>query len=354
MSTNLDEFIAFPSIGQYRNVIKNIKSQSQFKGIDADGKPIIDRQATSPTLNYRGYVKLHGTNAAVVSNPDGTYYPQSRKRVLAVDADNFSFADFVINRVGDGWHDLFGSIAVSLDQDLSDSKIAVYGEWCGPGIQKNVALAELADKYFVIFAIKIISPEKSRWIPLGSISPDIVCPHPRIKLISDFPFYQLTIDFEKPSLVQNTLGEITNRVEECCPVAKALGEIEGIGEGVVWTCIDEDLYDEAYWFKVKGEKHSVSNVKTLAEVDPELVKSANEFIDLTVTENRLQQGIQVLKEDNVELSIKSTGVFLKWVYQDILKEESDVLEASQLDSKSIGGPISKKAKDWWFKWLEEN
>lgn len=354
MSTNLDDFIAFPSIGQFRNVIKNVQSTSQYLGKDEEGNVLLDRDAISPALTYRGYVKLHGTNAAVISNPDGSIYPQSRKRVLTVESDNFGFADFVYNRVGN-WDKLFGSIAVCVDADLSNSKIAVYGEWCGPGVQKNVALDQLKDKCFVIFAVRLIhSDDTTEWLSLSALSPDMISPHDRVKFITEFPFYGMTIDFAKPSLSQNSLAAITEKVEECCPVAKALGGVEGIGEGVVWICTDEGRTDESYWFKVKGEKHSVSNVKTLAEVDPELVKSCNEFIDLTVTENRLQQGVQTLVEDGVELSIKSTGVFLKWVYQDILKEESDVLEASHLSSKAIGGPISKKAKDWWFKWLEEN
>jgi hypothetical protein len=349
-----DEFIPFPSIGQFRNTIKAVQSNVQYKGQDADDNPIVDRAALAPTLTYKGYIKLHGTNAAVVSNPSGTFYAQSRKRVLSLESDNFGFADYVINRVDD-WDLLFGSIAVAVDEDLSTSRMVVYGEWCGPGVQNGVGLDKLTEKMFVIFAIRLVPLEgEPRWVHLDDVGQDLILPHARTRLITEFPTYEIEVDFDKPSLSQNILGAITNSVEECCPVAKQVGDVEGIGEGVVWTCLNAGFESSDYWFKVKGEKHSESKVKTLAAIDPEFVQSVNEFIDNTVTENRLEHGLQMLRESNTPIDIKATGTFLKWVYQDIIKEESDVLEASQLDLKAIGGPVSRKARAWWMRRIEES
>jgi hypothetical protein len=66
-----------------------------------------------------------------------------------------------------------------------------------------------------------------------------------------------------PQLVQNTLSELTMAVEEECPVAKAFGFS---GVGIVWSV---NVNGTIHRFKVKGELHSSSKVKTLASVDVE-------------------------------------------------------------------------------------
>ena len=50
----------YPSIGQYRNVIKEIKDSSSYVGKDEDGNPIFDRTKKAPTLTFTGTTKLHG------------------------------------------------------------------------------------------------------------------------------------------------------------------------------------------------------------------------------------------------------------------------------------------------------
>ena len=92
-------------------------------------------------------------------------------------------------------------------------------------------------------------------------------------------------------------------VEQECPVAKKLG-ISGIGEGVVWTNITEHpmLENTHLFFKVKGQEHSVSHVTSLAMVDTEKVKNIAEFIETVVTENRLKQGLEYLKEQHLDFN----------------------------------------------------
>jgi hypothetical protein len=66
-----------------------------------------------------------------------------------------------------------------------------------------------------------------------------------------------------PQLVQNTLSELTMAVEEECPVAKAGFQVL---VKVVWSV---NVNGTIHRFKVKGELHSSSKVKTLASVDVE-------------------------------------------------------------------------------------
>ena len=161
--------------------------------------------------------------------------------------------------------------------------------------------------------------------------------------ILQFRTYDIEIDFNHPELVQNEIIEMTTAVEECCPVGKFFNK-EGVGEGIVFTCTtNQDLK-----FKSKGEKHSASKVKKLNTVDTESMGSINEFIELAVTENRLEQGISYFKENNIEVDVKNTGQFLGWIVKDVLKEEKDTLVASGLDEKKVKNAIVTKARIWFL------
>ena len=52
--------IKFPSINQYRDLIKNVNHTIQYSGKDENGEVIMDRNAVMPTLKMIGTEKLHG------------------------------------------------------------------------------------------------------------------------------------------------------------------------------------------------------------------------------------------------------------------------------------------------------
>lgn len=175
----------------------------------------------------------------------------------------------------------------------------------------------------------------------------------------DYPVYGLEIDFNTPTLVQNQLVALTEAVEKDCPVARQLlGSDETrelIGEGIVWEVSDmENTAPELHntlknlRFKVKGERHSASKVKTIAPVDEEKVKSIAEFVDYACTENRLKQGLDKLTEMGLEHSVRSTGDYLRWIIGDILKEELSTMMASGIEPKDVNGAISKKAREFYM------
>lgn len=145
-------------------------------------------------------------------------------------------------------------------------------------------------------------------------------------------------------MAQQEIKDITIAIENECPVGKYFG-ISGVGEGVVFT--DET---RTYSFKSKSEKHSVSKVKTIANVDVEKIKKIQDFIEYSVTENRLNQGIEYLKEMNKKLDISSIGDFLRWLANDVLKEEQDVITENGLDNdlKAIMKSVSNKGRKWFM------
>ncbi len=336
--------IKFPSIGQFRSAVVEVRLRSAYIGRDENDEPIYDNTRPLPVLDYVGTVKLHGTNASVVQTSDGELITQSRNRRLSLANDNARFSHFMLEEVGEEfWSNYFQVIRDTISE--AEGTVTIYGEWCGQGIQKGVAISSL-EKMFVVFAIRLNEEEETVWLTPDEIR-SVSQSEGMVKCIFDFPCYEISIDFSSPARSQNPLRDITTAVEEECPVGKAMGS-SGTGEGVVWRCVTPGYLESKFWFKVKGEKHSVSKVKTLAPVDVEKLNSIDEFVEAVSTEARLNQGVEYLREMNKDISRKSTGDFLRWFIGDVTKEESDVLEASGLTSKEVNKYLSAKARVWFF------
>lgn len=315
----------YPSTEQFRQIVRTVKTRHDYQGKDENGEAIYSHNSNYPTLKFRGTVKLHGTNASIVLYKDGRKEYQSRERVLSLEQDN---ANFMMAMIPKNLDFIFNNIEF-------DEYAAVYGEWCGGNIQKGVAINGLP-KMFVIFGMKA----DDKWLDLSS---DIHDNENGIYNILQFPTFDVDIDFNSPELIQNKLIEDTLSVENECPVGKYFG-VSGIGEGIVYTCVtNPDLK-----FKSKGEKHSVSKVKTLNAVDVESLAGIQEFVDNVVTENRLEQGLGYMNEMSINVNSKNTGEFLRWVVTDVLKEETDTIVANQFDMKKIKGAIVNKARVWFL------
>lgn len=302
----------YSSIEQFRNVIREVKSRYDYKGKDEEGKAIYRYTEDYPTLKFRGTVKLHGTNAGIVKYYDNRIEYQSRDKVLTLEEDN---ANFMAEMMKVDLSFLFSNIKFN-------DYCAVYGEWCGGNIQKGVAISGLP-KMFVIFGV--MADDKWLELPL-----DLHNNAYNIYNILQFETYEVDIDFNNPKVAQNKIIEMTISVEDCCPVGKFFNK-EGIGEGIVFTC----LTDQELKFKSKGVRHSVTKVKKLNPIDIEVMNSIKEFVDYAVTENRLVQGMAFFNENNIEVNIKNTGQFLDWVVGDVLKEESDTIVENNLDAKKV-------------------
>ena len=336
--------IGFTEIPQFRDVIRNVTYQSQFQGFDEDNEPILNKNATRPTVTFIGTVKLHGTNSSICATNEETWY-QSRKNIVTVDKDNYGFAQFCTTK-----QESVGKLltAVALRIIEKDSIICIFGEMCGRGVQSGVSIANLP-KMFVIFAVKIVPNEGTSYYidSTGLNDPDNL-----IYNINDFQTFGVDIDFNYPEIAQNEFVKLVNEVEKECPVGKALGITEGniTGEGIVWTGYYKNT---RRIFKTKGKKHSVTKTKTIAPVDIEKVNSIREFIEYAVTENRMKQAIdEVFGQE--EPVIRRMGDFLRWIVKDIVKEEMDTLEENGLLIKDVGRSISNKARPWFQTLLDHN
>lgn len=305
---------------------------------------------------YANGVLAHNSNFCVVRPVNGKaedIYFQSRERIISVMDDNAGSATWgtahreELNR-------MFDRIAEYKTSDNPNDLIQIYGEWCGGNIQKGVGLTKLPKSFFV-FAIRVSeTAESTQWFSPEEILDVFERNIENMHCIYDYKKWEIEIDFNYPELAQNQLIEWTMEVEKDCPVARAFVgpdcTDELVGEGIVWSIKKgQDLpFDcSSYIMKVKGEKHSASKVKTLAAVDVEKVKSIDEFVEKTATENRLAQGIDKMREMGLEIEPKNIGAYIKWVTGDVFKEELDTLLESGLTIKEVGSKLSTKARNYF-------
>lgn len=330
----------FQEIDQFRHALRNVQHKAQFVGLDAAGEHIMNRLAIMPKLRYESTVKIHGCCSSVRIEGDKTT-PQSRNNELTVENDNYGFAARVAYIKEKGVFDFFKA--------TFGDNIIVHGEWAGKGIQDTVAVSQV-DKFWAIFRIEKISDDEHReWVNFRDIDFTGLNQY-GVYSIYQFGVEDLTIDFEKSAEDINRINEMTLKVEESCPVGRFFG-VEGVGEGRVWSCIEDGWKSSKYVFKVKGDKHSKSKVKKLAAVDVEKMKSIEDFVNKHLSEERLIQAWNWLGEQKKPQDETSTGDFIKWLFNDIIKEESDELTASGLTVKDLGGVVAKTAKIWFFKKL---
>lgn len=330
--------LKFPSIESYKQCIINVDKKCSDLNIEL------------PSLKFQGTVKLHGTHADLVYNKkDATLICQSRNRILTLDSDNSGFANYIQTIP----QDLLKKLFEDLIKIYPEYNIFVLnGEWCGNGIQKNIGISQL-QKMFIIYSVSIyndlMEKEKYEYNIINSLKLEDY----RIYNIFQFQCYEIEINFNdilSKKVASNKLGELTNEVEKECPVAKYFG-ISGIGEGIVWKCITHGYESSSFWFKVKGEQHSVSKVKTLAPIDINKFNKIQDFIKNSLTIERLEQGISYLQEMNNTIDIKSISIFIKWIIDDIFKEETDLI-SNEIKRKDLEKQIKIDASSWYKKYIK--
>ena len=329
------KLIRYPEIEQFRNAIHKVTCAARHIGVDSAGDPIYDHTKVLPTLTYEGTVKLHGTNAAICWNVESSeLWFQSRDTVLTMEKDNAGFVR----------HFLTGNKDLSFIKDFPLwNEIVIYGEWCGGSIQPTVALAQLS-KRFVIFNIVV----DGKWLPREFVS-KVKDESINVYNIYDYQTETIEIDFNRPELSQNRLSELTIKVEESCPVAKAMG-VDGIGEGIVWKCITPGWEDPQFYFKVKGELHAKSKVITLKPVDLEKLDKATTLSVKVTPEWRLAQMLDKSCDlmNGGKIDRSKLGNFIKLVTDDVIKEEADTIKDAGFDTKDINGHIAKIVRNYFF------
>ena len=328
--------IKYPSISQFRNVVSGINQSAKHYN------------TIPPKVTFSGSVKLHGTNGGI--GWDGkNLWVQNRTQILHKHNTNYGFYNYVMEN-----ESYFKEKLSEIFDPTTEECVVVFGEWCGKNIAKGCALRQL-EKMFVVFDFIIVDKQPNidkagveKFEHYFGFTYDFNNPEINLYNVNTFKKFKKTIDFNSVISIAEASQEIAievDEVEKQCPVGKHFG-VDGVGEGIVWRTYCGGKY---YSFKTKGSKHSVSKVKTLVPIDVEKVRNVEEFCEYAVTPQRFEQALQEVKPQD----IKDTGKVMKWIMQDINKEEGDVLKENKLTMKDISATASSKIREMYFKHLDD-
>jgi len=303
-------------------------------------------------IPFIGTVKLHGTHADILVYPDNRIVFQSRNIVgLSVAKDNQGFAadmsektaavlglrDVYLKR----WKELYPSKTVG-----EDLPVVIAGEWIGDKIQKDVAIAQLSRR-FVIVSVNI----NGTWQKDEEYS-DISLSDHDIYSASRAGVFHTTL---YPDDYERTVSEVERMTEDVaaqCPFASSFG-ISGLGEGIVWKPVPTQYNgDTSLWFKSKGGKFKptffrVPKQHEGADIMRERRKAAATVAAAWCSQQRLEQGWDVLREKDVERDVGALGDFLKWIQYDILEEEKGYIKEHGVDEAALKIEIARIAKPWY-------
>lgn len=335
-------FIAWPEIEAFHQIRKFIRVDP------AEWWKQKELLHGTSTVHYKCKVKLHGTNAAVQVAADGTVTVQSRTNILSLESDNAGFARWVLATCM-----ATPRVKVQPDHWKSARGHILFGEWIGPGIQKNVAVSEIPNKVFAIFAAR----------PLDGSDRLIIEPDELKTLVADMPvdfnvhvlpWYEKEIDIdwkqsdEELSKATAQINDWVASVEACDPWVKATFNVNGTGEGLVfYPTSTPHLGFESFTnlvFKAKGEAHKMVATAKPAQINAEVANSINSFVEMVLTSARLNQGATAVGG----LDMKLTGKFVAWVLKDVEKETQDELQASGLTFDQVKKAVSDKARSWYL------
>jgi len=362
-------------------------------------KTILSKSADLPkALAYRGKIKLHGTNAAVVVTKDGKVYAQRRNGVidssgLAGDGEsNFAFGEFVYENP-DYWK--------ALGQHYKFASVAVFGEWCGRGIMAGAAICTISTRHFAVFCIIIngaytmYDPDQIRAflnmsassdsvsashssVPSSSTPPSIPSPPAELLILPwmtdtfffDYTWMMLHNDDAKKiegrknlQLAVNALNELVANIDAHDPFVLSTFNVDGIGEGLVfYPVLSEevspthtvngvaDLGDykllSSLVFKAKGKSHRVMSSKDAALIDSQVATSVGEYADMFVTPQRCEQGfIETSRSITGIYTIQDAVAFTNWVSSDVKKEGKE--EMGDLNPTQVDRAVRARAEAWF-------
>lgn len=349
-------FMAWPEIESFHHIRK-------FLRVDpTEWWQAREKFSGTSTVQYKCKVKLHGTNAAIQVHADGTLVPQSRVNIISVANDNAGFARWIESTKKD-W--TWGC--------MTDGVI-IYGEWIGPGIQRNVAVSEIPKKCFAVFAARPLDGS-DKLIVEPSLLEELVRGIPDTYVL---PWYarsqadvSLSVDWRKSdeeiTQVISPVNDWVLDIESNDPWVESIFGVNGTGEGLVFYPVSEPHLGWEHFqnlcFKAKGEKHKNIATAKPAQVSPESAASIEEFTRLVLTPARLEQGARAIMGEHkhtdaltclfcttakLQFDLKYTGKFVQWIVGDVQKECQDELAASNLDWKQVQKPLSEQARAWYL------
>lgn len=340
----------YPKItGKVEELIHNYKFRNAV--LDPKTKQYLPGPPDDPLISLVGTVKLHGTHADFVIYADDTIRLQSRNQLaLAVERDNYDCAKTLLPK---------SSVALKLRDQIvatwkmlnegeklkEDAPVIIAGEWIGPGVQKSVAIEKLPKRAFVILSISV----NDIWQPCEPYA-EIHAEEEGIYNISRGGFFASTLDINNPEPYMERMNKVTLEVEAECPFGKSFS-ISGIGEGIVWRPVRDDLRGDAkFWLKTKGPLHRISTTNKLPKNtgNMEQREKARALAEAAVGEMRLQQGWDWMDEMGIVKDKSGITRFNGWLAKDVQVEEKMKIEELGVDKQVLKRAIAEIGKKWYF------
>jgi hypothetical protein len=312
-----------------------------------------DEPALDP-IPIIGTVKLHGTHADIVVYDDGRIIFQSKNVVgIHTGKDNAGFAAIMSQRTKAilRLRDLIVLRFLELNPDAtvkSAHPVLIAGEWIGQSVQKGVAISGLS-KRFVIISVSV----NGQW-QKDSDYGGIALPNHDIYNISRAGVFHRTLYPDDPQRTIDELEPLAENVAAQCPFATTFN-VEGEGEGIVWkpSSIPHNG-NPALWFKTKGGRFKPTFApapRQSAENVEQNREAAAAVARIWTSDQRLEQGLDYLREHGIQRTVKGLNTFLKWVQNDIVVEEKTYVEEHGIDKATLRVEVAKIAKPWYLERL---
>lgn len=338
----------YPKISTHVGEIVKTLRELYRDSSNPEKEPVLD------PIPIIGTVKLHGTHADILVSDDGRIVFQSKNIVgIHTAKDNAGFATIMSQRTKAilRLRDLIVLRFLELNPGAaveSAHPVLIAGEWIGQSVQKGVAISGLS-KRFVIISVNI----NGQW-QKDSDYGGIALPNHDIYNISRAGVFHRTLYPEDPQRTTDELEPLAEKVAAQCPFA-ATFNLEGEGEGIVWKPLSTPHNSNpALWFKTKGgrfkptfapaPRQSAENVEGNRE-------AAAAVAQIWTSEQRLEQGLDYLREHGIERTIKGLNAFLKWVQNDIVVEEKIYVDDHGIDKATLRIEVAKIAKPWYLERL---
>jgi hypothetical protein len=327
-------FIKWPSINKFSDVYHSAKRN----------------QINNVTL--RGKIKLHGTNAAIRIEPDGTLVGQKRSSDVMIGDDNAGFAQWLST--------------VEHNTVQTTSGMILFGEWAGRGIQSGDAVTGISDKKFFVFAYGLITqfeatedgePVMRTGVEDMIIEPELlqnvvnyVFGDPEDIIVLPWYTEPRHVRMMDQDDAQNFITAATTLVDEVVgvedPYIKETFGVSGPGEGIVFYALDMGVHWRDWLFKVKSDAHTVNKSKVRDHVAPEKPEGMDEFVEMFFTLNRFRQMLD--EELGGVADRKKTGDFLKAVMSDVHKESVHEIELADFEWKDVTKYAVGVTRLWLF------
>lgn len=326
---------------------KHYPSIERFSNLDLN--ELRELNAPFTRLYMTGTVKLHGCNVGIGLTPEGEMFFQSRNKEITTEDDLNGFCKMIEE------HKDFYMAELNAIKDYightTEKTIILFGEYCGGKNQRGVGLAEV-DYFFSLFEIyyKDKYSENETYLAFEDIvfneGNRRINPEHRYFPINTFGIYNAVLDLDKPEEFVEMATNLAKEIGEHCPAAKYFG-VDGSGEGVVFKYrIDNDQLR----LKFKCEKFETRKSNKIPKEITEDHKRALELVDIVITPYRVGQAIEYMNEMKIPVDKEHISEFVGWLVKDVYKEDTKLIEESQIeDEKFFDKSLKKKCSFIFFK-----